>query len=408
MPNTTLWQLTHPEMQLFRYHGAEEHQAKSCVPVLMVHSTLASHRSWEALAGQFWEAGVGDIYAIDVAEIQMGLPMDGGFDLLSRAIGFILGESETLYEALAVVAHGAGAVVAYRYWQAFEAEAGLSHLFLLGAPHHGTVFPLMRETTVSGDAMPAFDGLVAHQNSASTFTKIESVQGQSSTVIVNFIGNQAGPDFDAVVRGLGSSTDRDGIISHAVGPNYDGLVQGLHLPEAVNLIVPLPPPLDHRDINKDHRVGDAILACLRGERYQLRLHLVGIRLRGEDVDGYSGPVAFEINGIRMPPDSIFHGVTDRLYLFDEHVPPICTLGYPSSAISGTITLHLKDLSNERRRRRRMYARLHIPLRTPDDAIHAMQDSEGSDFLWRVVSERMPVVLKDPSTPPEPEVLSRGI
>jgi hypothetical protein len=56
----------------------------------------------------------------------------------------------------------------------------------------------------------------------------------------------------------------------------------------------------------------------------------------------------------------------------------------------------------------MYARLHIPLRTPDDAIHAIQDSEGSDFLWRVVSERMPVVLKDPSTPTEPEVLSRGI
>ena len=197
-------------------------------------------------------------------------------------------------------------------------------------------------------------------------------------------------------------------MTHDVGEVSDGFVRGLRLPEAVNLVFVMRPHIDHRRLNKNKNIYHAILSALRGEFYQVKLRLVGLRLNGVDDNGLAGPIAFEVNGNRMPPDSIFQGIPEKLYLFEESTPPLCILHYPISNMSCTITLHLKDLSNQRGKRRRMYTRLYIPLQHSDSITHTMQDSEGSEFIWRITTTQMPRLLEDPSLPDIRPSLSRGI
>jgi hypothetical protein len=314
---------------------------------------------------------------------------------------------------LVLIGYGSGGIIANRYWQSMGELSRLSYLFMLAAPHDITVFPSLQEVMVGRGNSELFEAsnvdMGATQSPAVDFSKIKSIRPHSNTVLVNIIGNQVGPDFDAVARGLHLPEPGSSIISHAsAGPTFDGTVRGLYLPDAVSLVLPLLHPMDHYDMNKDYRVGEAIMSCLRGEWYQVKFKLVGIRLQRDDCDGLSGPVAFEIDGNRMPPDTVFQGIVDRLYIVEESVPPICTLRYPIDDISCTITLQLKDLSELHGRRRRMYVRLHIPLVETNGTTHTMQDSEGSDYLWRIVCQQMPTVLVDPAVPEKKRTLSRGI
>ncbi len=403
------WELIHPDLQLYRYGGDQSSRSlKECPPVLMLPGTLSSHRSWEVLAEQFWTYGLDAIYALDLPEVQMGLPFDQSYEYIAQAIQILLEQRHNDVLHVVMIGHGTGGIVAYRFWQRFDDEARISYLFMLGAPHSQTTFPWLREQIVRRDPSITPASRDMTYSPAVDFSKVRALQGPSSTVLINIWGDRVSPDFHGVAGGWRSTLTLEGMIMQAVGPTNDGMVRGLHLPEAVNMAVPLRLRMGHKDLNKDSRVGEAILACLRGEYFQVKLKLVGLRLRGEDHDGYSGPVAFEINGNRMPPDSIFHGLTERLYLFEEHVPPICTLCYPIEENSGTITLHLKDLSEQLGRRRRMFARLHIPLRASDSTTHTMQDSEGSDFIWRVVCQRMPIALQDPLAPEKSKPPTRGI
>lgn len=403
----SLWKLIHPPLKLFQYRGANTRTTKPCKPILMLHGTLASHRSWEYMAGQFWDYGINPLYALDIPEIQSGEAITQTFSQLAQAIQFLLDEEYAEANSIVLIGHGIGGILAYRYWQAFEDEARVSYLFMLATPHDMTIFPLLQEQMVRNPHSSPVE-LKSTQSPPVDFSKIKALQGQSSTVLVNIMGKQIEPDFDAVVRGMDSPPPDDGMITQAVGMVFDGVVRGLNLPEAVNWTLPLKHPLGHRDMNKDPRVVKAILSCLRGEHFRIMLKLVAIRLLRDDGGGFSGPIAFEIDGNRMPPDSVFHGATNRLYIFDENVPPICTLSYPLGDMSGTIILHLKDLSDQRGRRRRMYSRLHIPLRETDRTTHTMQDSEGSDLLWRIICQLMPIALEDPAELPKRKPVPRGI
>lgn len=403
-----LWKLIHPHVNLFRYIGNSQAETKPCKPILMLHGTLASHRTWQIMAERFWEYGIEGLYAIDMPELQSSETIPTIFEQLTQAIHILLNEHPE-HDSVVLVGHGAGGIVAYRYWQAFEEEAKVAFLFMLASPHNTSVYPwLYEETVASNQTLAAKDLGKSTQSPAVEFTKVKAVQGNSSTVLVNIIGKQIEPDFDSVVRGLQSFSHDDRMLSQAVGNASDGVVQGFNLPEAVNWILPLHPPLEHRDMNKDNRVFEAILSCLRGEHYRVMLKPVAIRLVGDDGEGFSGPIAFEINGNRMPPDSVFHGVSNRLYIFDENVSPVCTLSYPVGQMSGTLILHLKDLSDQHGRRRRMYVRLHVPLREVDKTTHTMQDSEGSDFLWRLICQQMPSVLIDSALRQKSKEIPRGI
>lgn len=402
----SVWQPVNTKLHLYEYSASPRHQAKTCRPILMLHSALSGLSSWEPMAEYFAAYGLEKLYALKISDLQRGVATEDSVEQVHAAIEFLLKQRHPKDGSVVVIGHGAGGLLGYRFWQRLQSTAHIEYLFMIATPHNTTIFPLLTEETVR-NLNPKADPTVT-QSLPVDFTKIRVQRPYSDTVLVNIMGHQVGPDWYGVLRGSRSTSHFDRIVTHDVGEVYDGLVQGLRLPEAINLIVTMRQQFDHRSLNKDKRVYDAILACLRGEYYQVKLRLVGLRLYGVDENRLAGPIAFEINGNRMPPDSIFQGIPERLYLFEESVPPLCTLHYEIGTVSSTITLHLKDLSNQRGKRRRMYTRLYVPLRHDNSISHTMQDSEGSDFIWRITCTRMPRVLDDPSIPEIKPARSKGI
>ena len=355
------WQAINPELKLYSYQEPGQ-VAEDGNPVLMIHSVMADHASWRPLAHQLAVAGMQDIYAIDIPEICNGSTYwASALIQLHEAIEFLLANHPE-NDNIILTAFGVGGTLAYEYWQAWGDEARLAYLILIATPHAHTMFPDLTEKTIHGTGADDTDQNYQTYTNPVDFNRIgASHRGQ--TIVINIYGTGVGLDFDGVVRSL-------------------------WLPEAVNRIF----PLRHRELKKDERVTHFILECLRGNRYQVQLKLVGLQMRRADEDDHSGPVSFDVEGVRTPPDTVFKPMTDRLYLFEETVPPICTLSYPVSSVSAMLTLHLRDLSQTGNRRRRMYLRLHTPLIDGHSTAHTMQDSEGSDFLWRVVCKKMPTSL----------------
>lgn len=408
MPNPTRWQQIHPTLALFQYDPVPVQDNKTCPPILMLHSSLSSRRSWGLMSAYFKDYGLEKLYALDMPEVQNGLPPHQVFEQLAETIQFLLRDRHPRDENVILIGHGVGALIAYRYWQQAENPDVVASLFMIAAPHDTTVFPLLPEELGRKPNMRSGD-IKETMTIPVDFTKIRALYPPTSTVLVNIMGHQMGPDFDGVVRGIRTTTLLERTNQNPdVHDPFDGIVNGLRLPEAVNAVLAVHRQNEHLRLNKDRRVYDFILQALRGEFYQVRLKLVGLRLQGIDGNDLAGPIAFEVNGNRMPADSVFQGEPNHLYLFEESVPPLCTLHYSVLDISCTITLHLKDLSNQRGRRRRMYTRLHIPLRQEGSIAHAMQDSEGSDYTWRIIVERMPRLLIDPSIPDLRPELTRGI
>jgi pimeloyl-ACP methyl ester carboxylesterase len=368
------WELVHPELNLYCYICDGQQSADKGMPILMLHSTLASHESWTPMADYLCEAGASPVYAVDVKEFQVETP-DAKMALtyVREAMFYILHKAAA-YEQMILVGYGAGGTLAYRYWQTWAEDKTLAYLFTIASPLSSTTFRLLEEQSFNSSR-----GTNIETTDPIDFNRISAVQERSSTILINIFGD-------------------------AVGVDFDGVVRGLRLPEAANFVF----PLRHEEMNKDKHVADMLLECLRGEQFIVKLKVVGMQMRRDDGDGRSGPVVFDIDGERMPADVVFQPITDRMYLFEEAVPPLCTLSYPITAVSANITLHLRDLSTMSGRRRRMYIRLHIPLIHEDSTAHTMQDSEGSDFLWRIVCKQMPTVLGEAWYEKYSQQIIRGI
>lgn len=136
-----------------------------------------------------------------------------------------------------------------------------------------------------------------------------------------------------------------------------------------------------------------ILACLRGERYRVQLHLDSLTMKAADMDGRVGPFYFEVEGSRSPFDGVFQAVVDHQYQFDDHNTPLFTLAYPTSQTSCSLVFRLKDKSRSRPVRRRLFARILVALDEQKMVIHEMQDSEGSKIVLRICCERMPPLVE---------------
>ncbi|PJF44525.1 MAG: hypothetical protein CUN55_03540 [Phototrophicales bacterium] len=409
MPNlSTRWQQVHPTLPIYQYDPTPATKAKACPPILMLHSSLSSRRSWGVMSAYFKEYGLEKLYALELSELQNGLPPRQVFQELESTIDFLLNDRHPRDQRIILIGHGTGGLVAYRYWQASKQPNTIGALFVIGTPHDTTVFPLLPEEVGRKGPIPPIDAKTT-MTIPINFSKIRALYASSSTLVINIIGHQIGPDFDGVVRGEHTSIAFEHLSQNPnIRDTFDGTINGLRLPEAVNEVFRVHRQNEHFRLNKDKRVFDFILSCLRGEYYQVKLKLVGLQLKSTGNNDLIGPIAFEVNGNRMPADSAFYGEPNHLYLFEDSVPPLCTLHYPVTNISCAITLHLKDLSNQRGKRRRMYTRLYIPLRQEGSIAHAMQDSEGSDYTWRIVVERMPRLLHDPAIPDLRPELPRGI
>jgi hypothetical protein len=354
------WDKIEPHLRLYKYQQVS-HLAEDSKPVILLHSCLANHESLGTLAQYLTQGGVRDIYAADIMAIEDGLlTFDDAIKQLREVVQVILEEHPDSSDVV-MIGYGTGGMLAYNYWHVHGVRAHLAYLIMIATPHSGTVFSVLMEQSIRGSNPEQVDSY--KHTSPIDFNRISMLSNRQNSVVINIMGDGAGPDFDGVVRNL-------------------------HLPEAVNKEF----SLRHEELHRSSEVANFILECLRGKRYQVKLKLVALQMRREDSPSFSGPVCFDIEGIRMPPDTIFEPIHERMYLFEEAIPPICTLSYPIQKHSAMITLHLRDLSQTGNRRRRLYVRLHTPLVNGSSTAHTMQDSEGSDFLWRIICEKMPTVL----------------
>lgn len=376
--NHTTWDALKSLPGLYHRQHPKGERTANAQPLLLLHGVLSSHRAWDQLAYLLGVGGVPDIYALDIPEMRAPQHLPEALPRLHDAILTILARHPEAQQ-LVLIGHGAGGLLGYRYCQHWP-DNRLSFLIMLGTPHKHTAFRRLAENPIRAIRVEdESEANLASRTNPVDFNRISALQERSATVTINILGQAGGPDFDGVVRGL-------------------------RLPEAINHSL----PLRHYEMNKDLRVVDFILECLHGGRYQVKLKLVGMQMRRADKDNLAGPVAFEVNGLQYPADTVFQPIADRMYLFEEAVPPLCTLSVAAQQVTTMLALHLRDLSNTSGRRRRMYTRLFIPLRDDDSTAHTMQDSEGSDFLWRVVVERLPAVVGSPWYDEYAETVSRGI
>lgn len=380
----TQWQVIHRQLKLYGYVSGTRRLVKSSQPILMLHGTLAAHQSWNEMAEYLWTNGFESLYALDMEGLQANGPFGDVQRQVEQTIQYLLDDLHPRAETVTVIGHAAGGSVAYRYWQPLGDKARIGYLFMIAAPQQQTIFTVLKDYQMDPSTNKKNVAARATQTISMSFNRITSVQPTSSTTVVNMMGNLPGHDL------------------------FDGVVRGIRLPEATNEIFYRDTRHLHRILPKDPEVFKTILSYLKGERYLVRLKLVGLRMLREDKKGYSGPVVFEIDGNLMPPDIFFEAITERLYLFEDRIPPMCTVSYPIENVSATITIHLKDLSDIQGRRRRMYTRLHIPLSDNESSAHAMQDSEGSDFLWRIVCKSVPSMIGDVKAPNFHDDLARGL
>lgn len=353
------WINIHPDLSLYRYQGAAGRPVKAVTPVLMLHGPMTSHRTWDVLGDFLWRNGFGNIYAVDIADVQMGASLRNALAHLGDVVRWLLAQYGEAAD-LILIGHSTGGVLARRYVLRAEEGERVKFLFSLGSPHSRTHFSYQVYVPPEEDLSDTRQGV-----SGTGSSMVITPQIPKDTFLINIFGN-------------------------AVGPAFDGVVHGVFLPDAINIEL----PLAHAELKYDPRVMAEMLAYLRGERFRIQLYLHSLYMRTPDQDHMVGPFYFEVNGMRSPADGIFEAVADHHYTFDENSTPLATLAYPVGQALASTVFRLKDLSRARPIRRRLFAKLLDSLGEDEVAIHEMQDNEGSLITVRVRTQHMPTLLRD--------------
>jgi pimeloyl-ACP methyl ester carboxylesterase len=352
----TPWKLIQPDLALFRYIGSPNSPDKIGQPVLMLHGPMTSHRTWDTLATALREQGMLDLYAVDIADVQMGSSLRHASQFLEHVVEWLTTQyGQTMH--LILIGHSTGGVLARRFLLKSPLAASITYLFSLGSPHGQTHFSyqVYVPEMVEGDL---------GRESTGTMSIVKTPKLAQDTFIVNIIGD-------------------------AVGNLFDGTVHGVLLPEGVNAVY----RLGHAELKQSREVVEEILACLRGERYRLQFFLQNMLMRTADQEnGLVGPFYFEFNEIRSPFSCIFQAMADQQYSFEEDSTPLATLAFPLDQTLATTVIRLRDMSRTRPTRRRLLAKLLGALHDGQMALHEMQDNEGSLITLRVVTQRLPKLL----------------
>lgn len=350
------WKNIYPDLSLYRYEELEQTRHSTHIPIVMLHGPMTSHRTWDALGKFLWQNGFNNLYAVDIADVQMGALPSNTLTYLDAVVQFILEDREP-NSPIILIGHSTGGVLARRYLHRTEMRRRILYLFSLASPHYQTSFShtvyVPPENDLTGETAPA---------SKSSVVRTPNIP--QGTFLVNIFGN-------------------------VMGPGFDGIVRGVHLPEAVNIVM----PLGHSQLKSDERVMREILACLRGERYRVQLFLQRLYMKMPEFQNVVGPFYFEIDGVRSPLDGIFQAEAEHEYTFDENNTPLGTVYYPLGQTLASVVFRLKDKSKSRQGKRRLFAKLLVSLGEDDESVvHEMPDNQGSQITLRVRTQRMPNVL----------------
>lgn len=336
------WIKIEDDLSLFRYSSRPTRRVS--VPILLLHGPMTSHRTWDTLATYLSVNGLDTIYATDIDE---GALQKENLSFLNDVVEWLLEQHQ---QQLVLIGHSTGGVLARRYLHRGNHSSEIIYLFSLASPHQQTYFSHIVYVP-SEEPIPA-----------TSYVRTPDIP--QKTFMINIFGSKIRADFDGTIRGV-------------------------YLPEAVNYSV----NVGHSEIKHHGSVMAEILACLRGERYRVQLHLDSLTMKTADVDGRVGPFYFEVEGSRSPFDGVFQAVVDHHYQFDDNNTPLFTLAYPTTQTACSLVFRLKDKSRVRPVRRRLFTRILVALDEQKTVIHEMQDSEGSKIALRICCERMPALVE---------------
>lgn len=338
-------------MPLYRYqrHFAATPPDTAQSPVLLVHPLPPETGS--ALAQHFLADGLTELYTFQVAAVD-----DTHAAALRDAIDWLLETHYPGQEQVVLIGCVTGGALARRYvLQGGHRRA--AYLFLIGTAHEYSPLAGL-PTTVFTPYQDRVDVPVCAGTACF-----------DQTVIVNLYSETMLRDPDA--------------------PGY-----GVHLPEAINVGVPLQPEALCRHL-ASYRV---LRHHLRGQYWRVSVRLQALTMRAAAADGTIAPFCFEVNGQRAPFDGAFTVQVGTPYTFDPASTPLGTLTVPltQSGRAADIAFRLKDLGTQRAHRRKLLTSLHIALGPDRISEHVLQDSRGSEIHIQVRCDQPPAFLPNES------------
>ncbi len=307
-------------------------------PVIFLQPRLLEHGN--ALAELFREDGFADIYAYTVRDTD-----DRAAQALGRAVDWLLAEHHPHHQRVILVGCAGGGLLGRRYVLRGGC-ARVAFLFTLGSAHRMSLLSHL-EGAVFESQIEGEEPLVA-------------APSLGDTVMVNVYSDLA-----------------------AVGPAGGG--QGVHLPDAVNLAL----PVGAEALCRDRTAYEHLRRYMAGDLWLVTVRLRSLLMQGESEDGYTGPFCFEVNGWRAPLDGVFRVALERRFDFNLEHTLLGTLTFPMTAAGRAVDIdfRLKDLSMRGGQRRKLLTSLHTPLRAGLVSEHVLQDSLGSEVGIQVRCDR---------------------
>ncbi len=300
-----------------------------------------------SLAGMYLEDGFTAIYAYPV----QGTDTEAALGL-ADAVEWLMTTQHPQWQRLVMVGCVTGGVLGRRYLMLSGYER-VAYLFTVGSSHRYSPLAYLR-------------GTIFEPRDGSDEPPPVAAPALDDTVMLN-------------------------IYSEGLGAGAAQAEHGVHLPEAINVGLPLGPEALCRDV-LTYR---AMRRHLQGQFWLVTVRLKSLVMQGAQEQERTGPFCFEVNGWRAPFDGAFRVPVGVLYEFDPARTLLGTVTFPLTEMGRAVDIdfRLKDLSPVSGRRRKLSTSLHTPLRDDLVSEHVLQDSLGSEVGIQVCCQRPRSVLE---------------
>jgi len=326
---------------IYRYqsHIGRVQPDQASIPVLFLQPLPPETDN--PLAGMFRADGFSEIYTYTVTDISNEAAL-----ALSEVVEQLMTRYYPQQERLIVVGCGDGGVLGRRY-VTFGGYERVAFLFTLGSSHRHSQLAYLR---------------------GSIFELREGVEEPPPV---------AAPALDKTIQ--------VNIYSELLMNSLDRMDQGVHLPDAVNMAL----PLGQEALCRDVLTYNALRQYLQGALWVVTVRLHSLHMHGPPGERMTGPFCFEVNGWRAPFDGVFRVPIGTRFDFDPARTLLGTIIFPLTQMGRAVNIgfRLKGLGPLSGQRRKLFTSLHTPLREASISEHVLQDSLGSEVGIQVYCDR---------------------